>query len=101
MDNKEKIKNFLDSDGRVKSFPAKRKLKAYVLLYLSEKFKEGRAYTEKEVGEVLNQWHTFGDAATLRREMYDYHFLDRDPVKGIYCLSERRPDAEKLEERFW
>ncbi|MBQ3169194.1 MAG: DUF2087 domain-containing protein, partial [Clostridia bacterium] len=55
------LKNFLDSDLRLKAFPAKRKMKIYALLYLSQKFETGKEYSEKEVGVLLNSWHTFSD----------------------------------------
>ena len=71
------LKNFLDERGRLTAFPAKRKTKIYALCYLAEKFERDKKYTEKEVNEVLKAWHTFDDPATLRRELYDYKFLDR------------------------
>lgn len=71
-------KRFLDAEGRVKAFPAKRSMKAPVLAYLAEKFEADRTYTEREVNELLDSWHTFSDAATLRRELYDAHYLVRD-----------------------
>ena len=60
------LKNFLNEEGQLKAFPAKRKMKVEALFYLAEKFEAGREYTEKEVNALLNQWHTFGDPATLR-----------------------------------
>ena len=42
------------------------------------KFETGKFYTEKEVNEVLNNSHTFGDAALLRRELFEKKFLDRE-----------------------
>ena len=72
-------KRFLDDLGRVTAFPAKRSMKAPVLAYLAEKFEGDRLYTEREVNALLSVWHTFSDPATLRRELYDAHYLDRDP----------------------
>ena len=58
------------------------------LAYLAEKFQSGRDYSEREVNELLLQWHTFGDPATLRRELYDRGFMDRDPYGRSYRLAE-------------
>ena len=90
------LKNFLNEDGRLKAFPAKRKMKVEALFYLAEKFEAGREYTEKEVNALLNQWHTFGDPATLRRELYDYRFLGRNPDGSRYWLEEPQPVREEI-----
>lgn len=73
-----KLKNFLDNDGRVKSWPAKKMFKIEVVKYIAEKFEEDRFYTEKEVNQVIDQWHTFGDYFMLRRGMVDYKLLGRN-----------------------
>ena len=81
------LDNFLDEEGRLKRFPAKQAMQREALAYLAGKFRRGAAYTEREVNELLNQWHTFRDPATLRRELYDHHFLDRDPYGTAYTLA--------------
>lgn len=88
------LKNFLNGDGQLKIFPAKRKMKLEALFYLAEKFEKGKEYTEKEVNALLNQWHTFGDPATLRRELYDFRFLGRSPDGSRYWLEEPQPIKE-------
>ena len=90
------LKNFLNGEGQLKAFPAKRKMKVEALFYLAEKFEEGKEYTEKEVNTLLNQWHTFGDPATLRRELYDYRFLDRSPNGSRYWLENPQPVHEDV-----
>ncbi len=83
------LSNFLDREGRLTKFPAKRSMQQEALAYLAEKFRPGQNYTEKEVNRLLLQWHTFEDPATLRRELYDRRFLDRDPYGRSYRLAER------------
>ena len=90
------LRNFLDANGKLTAFPAKRKMKVYCLFYLAGKFEAGREYTEREVNELLLSWHTFADPATLRRELYDYGFLDRSRDGKVYCLAEKQPTPEKL-----
>ena len=77
MDHLSILKNFLDGENRLKAFPSKRKLQLCAVRYLAEKFEPGRIYTEGEVNDILNRWHTFRDPETLRRELYQNHFLDR------------------------
>ena len=94
------IQSFLDEVGRVTAFPSKRKKKLYVLLYLAQKFERDKAYTEKEVNELLCRWHTFNDPATLRRELYNHRILDRDPRGTEYRMEEIQPTIEELEKRY-
>lgn len=91
------LKPFLDSDGRLAALPAKRKKKLRALEYLASGFEKGRRYTEREVNALLNELHTFGDPATLRRELYDNRFMGRERSCGEYWLEENQPDIEALE----
>ena len=90
------LRNFLDATGKLTSFPVKRKMKIYCLFYLAQKFEAEKDYTEQEINNVLLDWHTFADPATLRRELYDYGFLDRSRDGKIYSLSRKQPKPEEL-----
>nr|MDD6336451.1 DUF2087 domain-containing protein [bacterium] len=90
------LKHFLDGEGRLTAFPAKRKMKRYALYYLSTKLDKGVFYTEKQLNDLLKKWHTFGDPATLRRELYDNRFIDRRPDGMAYWLEEKPPQLEDL-----
>lgn len=90
------LRNFLDEKGRLTAFPAKRRMKIYCLFYLAGKLEAERDYTEREINDSLLDWHTFGDPATLRRELYDYRFLDRSRDGKVYRLSANQPTPEEL-----
>ena len=90
------IRSFLDQEGRLKAFPAKRKKKLYCLIYLAGKFTPGQEYAEREVNGLLNRWTCFEDPATLRRELFDYGFLDRDRAGTCYRLAAQQPTAQTL-----
>lgn len=90
------LRNFLDGNRKLTAFPAKRKMKIYALLYLSNKFESGREYTERDINDILQDWHTFADPATLRRELYDYRFLDRSPDGRNYRRGKNQPTLEVL-----
>ena len=90
------LRNFLDEQGRLKSYPAKRKRQIYALIYLASKFEQGRLYTEKEVNEVISNWHTFNDWALLRRDLLDSQFLSRKPDGSEYRLNEPLPTLESF-----
>jgi hypothetical protein len=72
------VDRFLDSSGNVKQWPKKLSDKRLVLAYLATKFEFERSYHEREVNEVLKQWHTFSDWPLLRRELFEQGFLDRN-----------------------
>ena len=88
---KAKIKGFLDNEGRLKSYPAKHKMQVFALFYLASKFEQKKRYSEKEVNQILNNWHTFEDWATLRRDLFDKWFLGRDPKGKEYWLEDEQP----------
>ena len=90
------LRNFLTANGKLTAFPAKRKMKLYALLYLAQKIPADSDFTEREINEILLDWHSFADPATLRRELYDYHFLDRSRDGKIYRLAEKQPAPEEL-----
>ena len=90
------LRNFLDTDGKLTAFPAKRKMKLYALLYLSQKIPADTDFPEREINNILLDWHTFADPATLRRELYDYRFLDRSRDGKVYRLAEEQPTAADL-----
>lgn len=90
------LRNFLDAEGKLTAFPAKRKMKLYALLYLSQKIPADTDFTEREINDILLDWHTFADPATLRRELYDYRFLDRSRDGKVYRLAQKQPIPEDL-----
>jgi hypothetical protein len=86
--------NFLDKNGRLKSFPSKRRYKIIALFYLASKFESGAVYTEKEINVILDAAHTFDDRCLLRRELYNHMFLGRLPDGSKYWLEEKQPLPE-------
>ena len=90
------LRNFLDATGKLTAFPAKRKMKLYALLYLAQKIPADTDFTEREINDILLDWHTFADPATLRRELYDYRFIDRSRDGKVYRHAEKQPTPEDL-----
>lgn len=88
------IQPFINEAGKLTAFPAKRKKKLLALFYLAGKFQSDTVYTEKEVNALLGEWHTFSDPATLRRELYDYRFLDRSRDGREYRKGANPPSLE-------
>lgn len=74
-------------DGRIERVPARRKVRAAVLLEVLTRFEPGRDYSEKEVNEVLRGVHE--DVAYLRRELVEHHYLER--ADGRYRTARTAP----------
>jgi len=94
-DNENRIQHYLDEHGRVTRFPISKKYRkdqAIILDYLAEKFEIGKIYTEREVNELLRQWHTFEDWAILRREMFERGLINRK----LDCSEYWRTSSTKL-----
>ncbi len=80
------IRDFF-KDGRLKEIPAQRKRRVVVLQHIVELFAPDQSYPEREVNALLKPIHP--DVATLRRELVDYGFLQRD--RGIYQVTRGAP----------
>ena len=80
------LSSIISPDGIVLRWPRKKEEKLAVLDYLITKFEAGVEYKEIQVNMILKKWHSFGDHALLRRELYDNFYMDRNPEKGIYWV---------------
>jgi hypothetical protein len=87
------LRRFLDRAARVTTWPAKRKDQQAVLDYLIAKFAFGQDYTEVEVNDLLNAWHTYGDPAFLRRSLIIVGLFQRTPDGARYWRAESRSSA--------
>jgi len=86
------ITRFIDDEGRITVWPSKSRHKEIVISYLAGKFQKGHPYIEKEVNEVIKQWHTFTDWPLLRRELVDRGYLNRDRGGYEYRLTDKSVD---------
>ena len=78
------LARFMDQDGRLTQWPTKQSHKEQAFAYLLSKLEAGRTYSEAEINAVLNCWHTFGDPALLRRELFDNKLLARSKDGARY-----------------
>ncbi|MFN8591433.1 MAG: metalloregulator ArsR/SmtB family transcription factor [Thermomicrobiales bacterium] len=80
------LRAFFDRD-RLRQIPAARKKRVIVLRHLLRRFDPDRSYSEREVNDILRIAHD--DVATLRRELVDYGFMQRE--RGIYSIAQEPP----------
>jgi hypothetical protein len=83
-----------DAAGRLARWPTKHSVQRLALWVLWTCFDARRVYTEREVNDVLRAWHSFGDHATLRRELVDMRLLARKSDCSEYRKLPARPGDE-------
>jgi len=90
------LANFVDAAGRLKQWPSKQKLQLAALPVFAQAIPAGRHFTAREISELLNQRHTFDDAALLRRLLCDLGYLERTRDGREYWRSvhDALPEAE-------
>ncbi len=66
--------------GRLTQIPTQLKKRLIILEKLAGEFEPERRYPEREVNQILLDFHE--DVATLRREMIGHGLMERD--RGIY-----------------
>ncbi len=72
-------------NGKLKRLPTKVKRWNVVLRWLSTRFEADRRYTEKEVNAILSEVHE--DYATLRRNLVEFGYMQRERGGGDYWLA--------------
>ncbi len=78
------VKNYAQADGSLKQIPTKQKKFEAILRYVLPAFETSRKYSEKEVNEILGQYHE--DTAILRRGLVEYGLMDREKDGATYWL---------------
>lgn len=82
------LRPFLNEQGQLISLPTKNKKKLLAIWYLAERIPARRTFTEAEINDAIDDQTTFRDHATLRRELYNHHLLDRTNDGKTYWKEE-------------
>lgn len=75
-----KVRSNFVVDGKLTQIPAQLKKRMAILRWLADKFEFDRRYPEKELNEVIRQYHP--DCASLRRYMIETGLMQRE--NGVY-----------------
>ncbi|MGL5766110.1 MAG: DUF2087 domain-containing protein, partial [Sarcina sp.] len=80
------IKNYMDENGAIKTFPSKAKKKIIILGEVVKNFSKGKKYSEKEINRVLKR--IYEDFASIRRALIEYGFVERSKDCSEYWVKE-------------
>lgn len=92
----QELKSFMNESQQLVVLPGKYKKKLIAYYYLAAKIEIGQRYTESDINDILNQWAVFHDSATLRRELYNKHLLNRTNDCRYYWREEELPPSEEF-----
>ena len=92
----QELKSFMNENGQLIALPSKHKKKLIAYYYLATKVEVGRQYTESDINDILNEWAIFRDPATLRRELYNKHLLNRTNDCKYYWKEEKQLSLEEF-----
>ncbi len=90
----EKALRLFDVEGRLLRWPKKRNQQILCLWLLWSRLPSGISFPERRMNELLNEQHTFGDYALLRRELVELGLFRRTPDGRDYGRIEREPPPE-------
>ena len=90
----ERAANHFDATGQLISWPSKPSLQTLCLWVLWSRIPLGARYDERGFSALLDGWHSFGDAALLRREMWSQGMIHRTPRGDDYHRLEVTPPPE-------
>jgi len=76
--NDSSLRRFVDEGGRLLVWPKKQDDKERAIAYLATKFEFNKSYHEREVNEILKNWHIFSDWPLLRRELFERGYFARN-----------------------
>lgn len=92
----QELKAFMNENRQLMVLPGKYKKKLMAYYYLASKIEIGQRYTESDINDILNQWALFHDSATLRRELYNKHLMNRTNDCRYYWRAEELPLLEEF-----
>ena len=82
------VHDFMGPDGKFKILPSQPKKFLSILRYTTRVFEAGTDYPEKQVNEMLKQFHP--DTASLRRGLVDSGLLERIEAVNQQSIYRRR-----------
>lgn len=91
-----RLAGYFDDEGFFSRWPGKHSHRAACMWVVWSWLPAGGVLSEREISQLLETRHSFGDAALLRRWLVDYGMVQRTPDGREYRRVEKRPPPEAL-----
>jgi len=91
-----KLVGYFDAEGRLIRWPGKHSHRAACMWAIWAGLPAEKVLHEREISDLLETRHCFGDAALLRRWLADTGMVERTPDGREYRRVEKRPPPEAL-----
>jgi len=92
----ERVARHFDAAGRLIRWPSRVNHQELCLWVLWSRIVAGRAYSERQIGDLLKKHHLFGDHALLRRALVDYRLVSRISDGSEYRRTGQRPPSDAV-----
>lgn len=92
-----RLVRLFDEQQRLIRWPKKFTQRKLCLWVLWSAIPARETFTEKDISELLEARHLFGDHALLRRDLVDLGYMTRTADGSQYKRLERQPPAEAME----
>ena len=92
----EKVLRHFDDAGTMIRWPSKTNHQTLCLWAIWSRIPADLRFSEREINQFINESHSFGDHALLRRSMIDAHMLTRTPDGRLYRRIEKKPGPDAL-----
>jgi len=74
----------INESDKITRWPKRPSEKEDAMLFLASKFIKRKEYSEGEVNDIIEAYHTFNDTPLLRRELISRKYLSRKDDGSIY-----------------
>lgn len=86
---------FFDDCVKVQRFPKNDREKQIILKFIMRKFDMDKRYMEVEVNDIIKRFYE--DYSTIRRELINFGYMQRDPYKGEYWVITKELSDKELD----
>lgn len=87
-------RRYFDDKGRMVSWPSRTQVQYLCLWAIWARFPKGAVMTERQASDLINIWHLFGDAAIIRRTLWERRMISRTEDGREYRRVEQAPEPD-------
>jgi hypothetical protein len=89
-----KTARYFDTEGVLTSWPSRFAIQTLTQWVFWSRIPRGEVFTERQISDLIRDWHAFGDHAIIRRAMVDAKMLERTQNGREYRRIEQVPPPE-------